>query len=234
LPIFVSKYLANKYGKLLNTKCIIANESRILPQMIVKEDKFLPDIKNLVQRILYVGRLSPEKGLNELFIALKLLSKRISFEALIIGDGIDEKKYRDLVLKLKLCSCIQFLGPISWGDELFSIMRKCDVLVLPSKTEGLPLVLIEAMSQGVPVVATNVGGIPEIVEDRISGLLVTPGSAKDLANALFDMLFDKNLRYQLIENGQRIAQKNTFTEQTGKISKLVLKLIYEKNLFHKN
>lgn len=225
LPVFVSRYLANEYGGRLNTPYLIANESRILPQMIV--DEGYPSSRS-VPRILYVGRLSPEKGLDDLFAALKLLRKRISFEAVIVGDGILLQELRNLAARLGLGDNIHFVGPVVWGDSLFSIMRQCDVLALPSKTEGLPLVLIEAMSQGIPVVATKVGGIPEIVEDRSSGLLVPPKSPEDLADALWDALFDKKLREKLIANGIKVASKNTFVEQTGKIAKLVEKLINEK------
>lgn len=226
LPVFVSRYLASKYGRRLNTAYLIANESRILPQMIVSGG--CPSSRS-VPRILYVGRLSPEKGLNDLFAALKLLRKRISFEAVIVGDGILLQELKNLAARLGLGDNIHFVGPVVWGDSLFSIMRQCDVLVLPSKTEGLGLVLIEAMSQGLPVVATKVGGIPEIVEDRVSGLLVPPNSPEDLADALWDALFDQKLREKLIANGLKVASKNTFIEQTGKIAKLVEKLLNEKN-----
>jgi len=225
LPVFVSRYLADKYGGPLNNPYLIANESRIMPQMIVR--RVCPS-SNSIPRILYVGRLSPEKGLANLFEALKLLYNSISFEAIIVGDGILLHELKNLAARLGLRDNIHFVGPVVWGDSLFSIMRQCNVLVLPSKTEGLPLVIIEAMSQGLPVVATRVGGIPEIVEDRVSGLLVPPNSPEDLADALWDVLFDQKLRENLIANGLKVASKNTFIEQTGKVAQLVEKLLNEK------
>jgi glycosyltransferase involved in cell wall biosynthesis len=232
LPVFVSQYLANKYGRNINSY-VIANESRINSQLIIREDQGLFRPVNSVPRILYIGRLSPEKGLLNLFYALKLLRSRILFKALIIGDGLMNKQLKDLATKIGLEDTIHFTGAVPWGDELFSIMRQCDVLVLPSQTEGFGLVIIEAMSQGVPVVATKVGGIPEIVMDRVSGLLVSPNSPKELSNALFDAIFDQELRKRLIINGIKVASKNTFIEQTGKIAKLVEKLLIDKKMLRR-
>jgi len=93
-----------------------------------------------------------------------------------------------------------------WSDVLLEY-RAADVFVLPSLMEGFPRVLYEAMSQGVPVIATSVGGIPDIVKDRDNGLLVVPGSPDRLAEAIRTALVDDELRAKIVTNGYETVEK---------------------------
>jgi len=219
--VFVSRELAHKY-KRLGTPWIVANESKISDELIMKSRS--SDV-HVIPRILYVGRLSPEKNIDTILFAVDCLKKNINVELWIVGSGDELDRLERLEKQLGIVRSVKFLGRIPWGDKLFQIMRESDVLVLPSKTEGLPLVLIEAMSQGLPVVASDVGGIPEIVKDEISGLLVSPGSVDDLTRALYRILTDKILRDKIISNGFEVARENTIERQTGKIATIVWHLI---------
>lgn len=219
--VFVSEYLARKY-RCPRTPSLVANESRITEEMFAPPRDSSP---HQTPRVLFVGRLSREKGLTTLFAALARLKDQTSFEAWIIGSGNQLTELTDLAVELGIKQYTRFLGQIEWGSQLFSIMRETDVLVLPSTSEGLPLVLVEAMSQGLPVVATAVGGIPEVIENRVSGLLVPPDSPDDLAEAIMEAISDLQLRDTMIAHGFEVARRNTFGEQTGKIAHTVQQLI---------
>jgi glycosyltransferase involved in cell wall biosynthesis len=92
-------------------------------------------------------------------------------------------------------------------------MRASDILILPSYTEGLPLVLLEAMSQGLAVIASDVGGISEIVRDGETGLLFEAGNAVALADAITKLSADEQLRNILSENAREVAKENTMDRQ---------------------
>lgn len=213
LCVFVSEHLKRKYGH-ASVPTLVAHECRIAEEMFAPARDPSP---HCPARILFVGRLSPEKGVSTLLIALTKLRGRIPLEAWIVGHGPQLGKLRAAAEQLGLGDGVKFLGRKRWGSELFSVMRQADVLVLPSRSEGLPLVLIEAMSQRLPVVATTVGGIPEIVQDRVSGLLVPPDSPDDLAMAIMEAIANQQLRETMIAHGLDVARRNTISEQTRKL-----------------
>lgn len=127
----------------------------------------------------------------------------------LVGDGPFRPQLERLTAELGLSSRVQFHGdvPRSRALELIACAR---VFCLPSRREPFGLVVLEAMSLRTPVVATRVGGVPEIVRHGIDGLLVEPDSAQDLSRALRRVLTDANLRKTIIENGQRRV-KESFT-----------------------
>jgi glycosyltransferase involved in cell wall biosynthesis len=134
--------------------------------------------------LLFVGRLSPEKGCNILIESIKILEKeKISLTSL--GDGIEkvnlEKKVRDLQLE----SIVHFFG---FKQNVNEYMASSDAIVMPSYREGQPLTLIEACCMGLPVVASNVGGIPDLINENENGYLCPPGDSNQLANALKQLL----------------------------------------------
>jgi glycosyltransferase involved in cell wall biosynthesis len=224
LAVFVSNYLYQKYGNGLKCKVVIANESRLRPYMIQKCINYEIHIP---LRILYVGRLVPEKGVQFLFQAVASVDKDIPVELGIVGSGPFENYLREIAKNLGIEKQINWYGWIPWGEQLFKIMREYDVFVLPSykDIEGLPLVLIEAMSQGLVVIASKVGGIPEIVKDGISGLLVEPGDSKAIAESIIKIARDSELRKRLVSEGLKVAKENTLENQTGKVVSAMLEII---------
>jgi len=222
LAVFVSNYLFQKYGKNLRCKVIVANESRLRPWMIRKRINY--DIHDPL-RVLYVGRLVSEKGVEFLLEAISYISKEISVELWIVGSGPYKNYLKDIAKKLGIESRVNWFGWIPWGEQLFKIMREADVLVLPSLTEGCGLCVLEAMSQSLPVIASKVGGIPEIVKDGISGLLVEPCDSKAIAKSIIRIARDLELRKRLINEGLKIAEENTLENQTGKVVSAILEII---------
>ncbi len=106
---------------------------------------------------------------------------------------------------------------LDYGSELFELYRSHDLYVLSSFSEGTPRTLVEARGFGCPVVATDVGGIPTSVEDGRDGLLVKPGDAAQLANAIERVLDDEDLRLSLIKEGLRRARAHTLERFTDEL-----------------
>ncbi len=132
---------------------------------------------------LIAGRLHPEKGYEHLFEAVRRLKDRSdrSFAVLVAGRGPFLERYEDLVRSLGIADRVRFLG---FRNDLPDLMVASDVFVLPSVAESFGLVLAEALYLGSPVLATRVGGIPEIIDDGIDGRLVPPGDADALARGM--------------------------------------------------
>ncbi len=139
-------------------------------------------------RILFVGMLRTIKGADHLLEAMALVRQRFPAAALsMIGEGPELARLQDLARRLGLDDVVTFHGAQARA-LMPDWMRAADVFVLPSLMEGRPISILEALASGVPVVASRVGGIPEIVEDGAAGRLVPPASPQDLAAALIDTL----------------------------------------------
>jgi len=129
-----------------------------------------------------VARLAPQKGLKYLLKAASRLSARgEGLSYVIVGDGPLRGELEKEVLDLNLSGRVFFTGQ---RLDVHRLMPCFDVFVLPSVSEGLPLTILEAMAAGRPVISTRVGGIPEVIEDGVNGLLVNPGDASGLARAI--------------------------------------------------
>lgn len=213
INVFVSRQLRECYGK-KSAESWIYNESVLRPCQIVDPTSLRPD-RHSPARLLYVGRLSPEKGIPVLLRAFAKLEGRN--ELRLAGSGFQLEELESLASELGIRDRVQFLGNVDWGGPLFELMRDSDILILPSHTEGLGLVLLEAMSQGLPVVASRVGGIPEIVHHEITGLLFPPGDADALSAALTRLIDDAPLRNRLRTNALELARANTLDEQLCKM-----------------
>jgi glycosyltransferase involved in cell wall biosynthesis len=144
--------------------------------------------------LLFVGRLDPQKGLDVLLRAFERLSQRCVLR--VVGTGPHEPEYRRLAEELGLDSRVIFLGHCS-PEEIRRQLKAAYTLVLPSRAELFGIVLIEAMAMGVPVVASRVGGLPEVVAHEKTGLLAPPEDDQALARALHRILEERGLRDQL-------------------------------------
>jgi glycosyltransferase involved in cell wall biosynthesis len=127
------------------------------------------------------------KGHKELFTAMAQLKGRYPCHALLVGGGRREGEVRQLAESLGLAGEVHFLG---WRRDVPDLLAAMDILVLPSYSEGVSLALLEAMAAGLPVIATAVGGTPEVVTDGVTGLLIPSRDAAALAEALERLLAD--------------------------------------------
>jgi len=164
-------------------------------------------------RIMFVGQLErvnrTVKGLDTLFRAFVTVSKEIPGAVLVVvGDGSAKRYYMETAQALGILEKVHFTGKIA-HDQMPGTYSGADVLCLPSTgdAESLGLVLLEAQACGIPVVASAVGGIPAVVRDGETGLLVTPGP-DSLANALCRLLKNQPLRQKMGEAGARYIRSN--------------------------
>jgi glycosyltransferase involved in cell wall biosynthesis len=144
-------------------------------------------------RIVTVGRLKAPKDPLTLVRALASLGAA-PFEAVIVGDGPDRPSVEAELERLGLGPVARLVGE---RDDVLELLGGADIFVLSSRSEGLPLSILEAMSAGLPVVASRVGGVPELVLDGETGLLVPPGEPSSLAAAIERLLVDPALRNRL-------------------------------------
>ncbi|MCK4825792.1 glycosyltransferase, partial [bacterium] len=136
-----------------------------------------------------VARLSEEKGIGSLLETMPDVLKRYpNLHLLIAGDGPIKSELQDLSIRIGLEQNVIFLG---YRNDIAEFMTDLDLLVMPSLTEGFPLTLLEGMAAGLPIVATRVGGIPEIITDGREGILVPPREPDALAKAIIIVLRGK-------------------------------------------
>lgn len=134
--------------------------------------------------ILYVGRVKATKGIKELLDAMKSLS--LNEELLIIGGGVDLEMFKKYAIKNKIKN-VRFLGTI-YNNSMLFYLDACDCLILPSYTEGAPVVLMEAIAKNLPVIATDVGGVKKMIENNREGIIIKPKSSKEIVKALREIL----------------------------------------------
>jgi glycosyltransferase involved in cell wall biosynthesis len=160
-------------------------------------------------RILFLGLLSERKGISDFLHGLAGIGPGApAWEAVIAGNG-DIPAYEAKARALGLEAHTRFIG---WVDQqgVRRELARADMMVLPSYNEGLPLVILEALGSGTPVIATPIGAIPEVLEDGENVLFVTPGDRAGLAEAMTRLIADPALRQQLSTRGQaRFSQQFT-------------------------
>lgn len=155
--------------------------------------------------LMAVGSLKPLKGIDGLLrAAAPMLRAEASARLVLIGEGPDRAGLEALATELGIGARVLFAG---LRDDVDVMLRAADLLVLPSHTEALPTVIIEAMASGLPVVATRVGGVPELVEPDRSALVVVPGDEAALRAAIDRVLADPALRAALGARGRAIAEE---------------------------
>jgi colanic acid/amylovoran biosynthesis glycosyltransferase len=149
------------------------------------------------QLILFIGRQVPEKGQGVLLEAVALLAERgIDANVTLAGEGATRPELEHLARRLGIASRTSFPGAVS-QDDIRGLYADASVFCLPSFAEGIPVVLMEAMAMEIPVVSTRITGVPELVDDGHTGLLVAPGRPDQLADALEQLLADSVLRREM-------------------------------------
>jgi glycosyltransferase involved in cell wall biosynthesis len=136
-------------------------------------------------RILTVCRLEPGKGLEVLAKSLQnLLNRGLEFEWWCVGQGPSEQALKDLTKSLKISESVNFTGYAHHGPDLFKFYRQADIFVLPSFHEGIPNAVLEAMAHSMPIVASDVGSLRQVITDQVEGVLIPAGEPGLLADAI--------------------------------------------------
>ena len=173
------------------------------------------------ETLLYVGRLDVEKGIPVLFSSMSILKERgYHLKLTLLGDGPDRNYLESLANDLEISDWVNFQGFVG-QDVVVDTLIKSDIFLLPSFAEGIPVSLMEAMASGVPVVATNVGGVSELVVDKMTGLVVSPSDEIGLANAVASYVDHPTWCQEISEKARnKVTSEFCIEDQVDKLAKL--------------
>lgn len=185
-------------------------------------------------RILTISRITAKKGLPTVFKALGILRDRgIDFHHTLIGDGDERACLKKLVKELRLETLTRWMGTMP-HTEVIRRYQQADLFVIGCEIaengdrDGIPNVCVESMAMGVPVVATRVSAIPELIENGRTGLLVEPGNPEALAGAMITALTDPDLRLKMIAAGRERVRRNFHNRNLiGELSGLYTRALLE-------
>ena len=169
----------------------------------------------------FFGRLTRQKGGGLLLRA----AAGLDVELRIHGRGEDEDALRKQCQILGISQRVHFMGECA-QDEVVDNMRACSVIVVPSRWEGCPYVVLDAFAAGVPVIAVRVGGIPDLIRDGINGVLVPPDDAQALAGAIAALLKNPSQRHALAAAAQECLAHHTIDEMVDKVDRVYTTLSF--------
>lgn len=175
--------------------------------------------------IIFVGRLHPVKGVQYLIEAMAIVHQEMpDAKLVIVGDGDERSRLEELVEKLNLSDCIQFAGRMP-QENIPRLMCQADIFALSSLSEGLPVALLEVMAARLPIVATNVGGIPDIVEEGVNGYLVNAKNPNEIADRILILLRSDEVRNKISINNREKAKLYTWDKIIGMVEKVYLNVL---------
>lgn len=184
-------------------------------------------IKNDIKIVLYVGQLNPLKGLNYLIESIpRILDKQKNIYFFLIGTGSHKKYLNNLCLQKNIQNNVLFLGAMD-KSQLIEWYSIADIFVLPSLSEGRPIVIYEAMSCELPIIATDVGGVSEQVENGYNGFIVKPRDSRALTDRIVYLLENEVLRKNMGRNSRKriIEQGWTWDNYAQRVIKIYESLI---------
>lgn len=172
-----------------------------------------------------IGRLSPEKGQSDFVMAAKeVLKRHEKAKFVLLGIGPERQTLEQLADRLGILGSVIFAG---YRTDMQRVYNSLDLVVQSSYTEGLPNVLLEALLMEVPVIATDVGGTPEIIRNRETGILIQPGSVKRLAEKIIQYIDDPAVFQAMAKRGKaHVTNEFNFAERTKKEEQICQELMY--------
>jgi len=184
--------------------------------------KKIEERKNLVG---YIGRLSEEKGISSFIKSIPIAMKNIrDIEFLIVGDGDFNNEIKNFILTNNLSDRVKFIGWIS-HESIPEYLNELKLLIIPSYTEGLPNILLEAMACGTPVLATPVGAIPDIIRDEETGFILSENNPDTIAENIKNILNNPNL-FRIVDTAKNFVEKNyTFSISVEKYEKIIQEVL---------
>lgn len=179
--------------------------------------------------VLTIARLSYEKGVDTLIdLAAVLHPTNPAIRFVVVGEGEDRAALSEKIEQLGLKDIVKLVG---FAADVWPALAAADVVCIPSKAEGMPNVLLEAMAMGRPIAATRVGGIPEVIESYINGVMVEPGRTAELAKAVSRLVGDAALRARLGDAARRTARERfDAAEVAGRYEDLYRRLLERRSI----
>ena len=187
-------------------------------------EQFSPSKSNLpaqLPRLLFVAQLAERKGAPYLIEACRLLALQgLDFECNLIGDGHQRAELEKLITDYGIGDRVKLLRALP-QEEVKKLLASTDIFILPciiaedGDMDGIPVSLMEAMSMGIPVISTRISGIPELISNRESGILVEEKNAAELSEAILQLIHDSELREQLAVNGRQKIEKEFNIHKTS-------------------
>jgi glycosyltransferase involved in cell wall biosynthesis len=220
--ILYSNNLINEWNLKKYTNKISIASRHFLNFDVFKIKKNLGERKNLVG---YIGRLSEEKGISVFIDAIPKAMKNIKdIEFLIVGDGNFNNEIKNFILTNNLSNRVKFIGWIS-HESIPDYLNELKLLIIPSYTEGLPNILLEAMACGTPVLATPVGSIPDIIRDGETGFILSENNPDTIAENIKNILNNPNLN-RIVDTAKNFVEKNyTFRICVKKYEKVIQEVL---------
>jgi len=177
--------------------------------------------------LVYMGRVSYEKSIDQVIKAAALAMKKFpNLQLVIVGDGPERKKLEKLANDLEIEQNVLFFG-IKHGKNLVEALQANDVFLTASKTENMPVSILEAMATGLPVIGVDALGIPEIVLDNVNGFIVPPDGIKEMAVKILELIEDAKLRERFSKKSRELSlnysQEEIVRKLENEYNKLILK-----------
>jgi glycosyltransferase involved in cell wall biosynthesis len=186
-------------------------------------DRFRPQERGPREELVVgsVGRLAPEKGLNYLLEAMVVVAReQPNVRLLLAGDGPDRSSLEQLARRLGLADRVEFTGEVA-HEQVPQTLARVDVFAMPSTWEGFGVAALEAAAMELPVVASDIHGIPDVVEDGVTGILVPPKDVASLSGAILRLLRDADERRRLGRAGREmVAARYSWTDNVRQMEAL--------------
>jgi glycosyltransferase involved in cell wall biosynthesis len=195
----------------------------LLPNMVRIEKEYVKPHYKPPIHVGSLGRFVQKKGFADLITSVKLIKQAGHNVKLIIGgDGVEKKNLENMVGKLNLKNHVQFLG---WVDDKNKFFNQIDIFCLPSISEPFGIILLEAIIQSKPIVATNSGGPQEIIRDQQDGLIANINSPEDLAKCLIKLITDQEYAQNMSESAYYKVKKDyDIKSVSGQLSQILINL----------
>ncbi len=222
-PCLVEKYDLDRYS----SKVLIADH-HFQDFASFKRTKEVSERENVIA---YFGRFSEEKGVLDLLRAIPLvLDKEVKFQ--LFGNGALKQRMLDLIDKLSISDKVEIKEWVKY-NELPDQLNRIKALILPSYTEGMPNILLEAMSCGTPAIATSAGAIPDVIKDEETGFLIKENTPEAIANAIDRMISSPNLK-EIAKRGEDLIHREfTFENRSVQWKDVISALGQEKGIIKK-
>ncbi|HXK40330.1 MAG TPA: glycosyltransferase family 4 protein, partial [Candidatus Paceibacterota bacterium] len=219
--IVLSKRLQAYIGTIAPRAKIVTIHNFVDISRFETETKRVP-VERSSSTLLFLGDIGPRKGIYDLIRAMPEIVKSIPQARLVAGGKGDIKVALQLARELGVDDHVLLPGYVS-GPDKYRLLAEAAIYVLPSYNEGVPISILEAMSVGLPIVTTPVGGIPDVIRDGEEGFLVTPGSVDELARRIIQLLSNEDLRKGMGESAWRRLR----TEYSPEVSLGALTALYQ-------